>query len=58
MAYMGEKRNADKSLVGRTQKREDLKDLGVNDSVILKYMYRMASTGFILLSVEESGMLL
>jgi hypothetical protein len=43
---------------GKNRKRDDLKDLGVNDSVILKYMDRMASTDFILLRIEESGMLL
>jgi len=55
---MGKKRNAYKSLVGRTEKRDDLIDLGVDYSVILKYMDRMASTEFILLRTEVSGMLL
>lgn len=35
-----------------------MKDLGVDESVILKYMDRMASTEFILLRIEESDMLL
>jgi len=39
-------------------KRHDLKDLGVDNSLMLKYMDRMGSAEFILLGIEGSGMLL
>ena len=39
-------------------KKKHLVDLGVNDSVILKYMDRMVSNEFVLFWIEESGMLL
>jgi len=35
-------------------KKKHLVDLGVNDSVILKYMDRMVSNEFVLFWIEES----
>jgi hypothetical protein len=34
----GEKGNASRVLIGKTAEREDLEDLGVDDSIILKWM--------------------
>jgi hypothetical protein len=54
----GRKEKCLQKFCGKNLKRNDLIDLGVDDSVILKYMNRLASTEFILLRTEESGMLL
>jgi hypothetical protein len=43
VAHMGEKRNAYKGSV-ELKKKEELKGLGVDDSVVLIYIDRMAST--------------
>jgi len=54
----GGKEKCGQNFGGKNWKKKHLVDLGVNDSVILKYMDRMVSNEFVLFWIEESGMLL
>jgi len=62
MWHMGEKRNAYTVLVGNLKKRDNLQDLVIYGSVILKFVmntyYGRVWTGFSRLRTQKSGQVL